>query len=159
METDVRAISVSRDGKWIVCGSSQGASMWNAKTQEKAIEVEGTDMVNTVDISPDSARFATTAGTRGYNFFKASIWNIVTGERLVGPLYLDCITAIKFSPNGKLIAAAIAWRSICIFDSRNGDKLITIYTDVYGWFPFAPLAWSNNGVRFHCTLRPYNRVF
>ena len=39
MEMDVKAISVSRDGKWIVCGTWEGASVWDAKTQEKAIEV------------------------------------------------------------------------------------------------------------------------
>lgn len=30
----------SRDGNWIECGSGQGASVWDAKTQVKSIEVK-----------------------------------------------------------------------------------------------------------------------
>ena len=37
---DVNAISMSRDGKWIVYGTVKGASVWDAKTLEKAIEVD-----------------------------------------------------------------------------------------------------------------------
>ena len=95
MAMDVSAISVSMDGKWIVCGSRRGASVWDAKTQDNVIEVDGTDIVGAVDISPDSARFAAVAG-RGSGH-KASIWNIITGERLVGPLQHDRhIAGIKF---------------------------------------------------------------
>ena len=86
MPMDANAISVSKDGKWIVCGIPRGASVWDEKIQEKAIEVEGTVYVGAVDISPESTRFATATGT-GDN--KASIWNIITGERLVGPIQHD----------------------------------------------------------------------
>ena len=66
-------------------GTWNGASVWNAKIQEKAIEMEGIDYVGAVDISPGSTRFTTAAGV--YSDDKAaSIWDIVTGERLVGPL-------------------------------------------------------------------------
>ena len=140
---DVIAISVSKDGKWIVCGTDQGASVWDAKIQEKAIEVEGTILVGAVDISPESTRFATATGT-GDN--KASIWNIITGERLVGPIQHDnYIAGIKFSPNGKHIATEAQDHSIRVFDSRNGDQLITIKTGIPSWSPITPFAWSNNG--------------
>ena len=143
--SEVRAISVSRDGKWIVCGTENGASVWDAKMQEKAIEVEGTAGVMAVDISPDSARFAT-AATKAGSDCKASIWNITTGERLVGPLKHDnYMTGIKFSPNGEHIATAVEEDSIRVFDSHNGDQLITIETDIPGLWPSTPLAWSNNG--------------
>ena len=137
---DLHAISVSRDGKWIVCGTTQGASVWDAKTQKKAIEVEGTEYVGAVDVSPESTRFATTAD------YKASIWNIITGERLVGPLtHYYSLVGIKFSPNGERIATAVINHSISIFDSRNGDHIITIETPMSPWVPSTPLAWSNNG--------------
>jgi WD40 repeat protein len=35
--------------------------------------------------------------------------------------------------------------SIRVFDSRNGDQLIAIETDIPSWGPITPLAWSNNG--------------
>jgi WD40 repeat protein len=143
MAMNVNAISVSRDGKWIVCGTSQGASVWDAETQEKAIEVEGTNDVTAVDISPESTRFATAAGGH-----KARIWNIITGRRLVGLLQHDgSTTGIKFSPNGEHIAITIP-HSIRIFDSRSGDRLLTIKTDIHPRYPSTPLAWSNNGQQF-----------
>ena len=134
------AISVSRDGKWIVCGTMKGAGVWDAEMQEEAIEVEGTDVVRAVDISPESTRFATGAGEY------ASTWNIITGGRLVGPLQHDSlITGIKFSPNGEHIATAVRGRFICVFDSRNGDQLIIIKANISPWSPLTPLAWSNDG--------------
>ena len=138
------AISVSRDGKWIVCGTNKGASVCDAKTHEKVIEVESANDVGAVDISPESTRFATGAGRDDHI---ASIWNIVTGERLVGPLQHDAyIDGIKFSPNGEHIATAND-NSIRVFDSRNGDQLITINARIpYStWAATTPLAWSNNG--------------
>jgi WD40 repeat protein len=145
MPMDVFAISVSRDGRWIVCGSKDGASVWNAKTQEKALEVKGSHIVRAVDISPESTRFAT-AATRGTGNNDASIWNIITGERLVDLLqHANWISGIKFSPNGKHIATAVRDDSIRVFDSRNGDQLVTIKTDISSWSPSTPLTWSNNG--------------
>ena len=143
---DVNAISVSRDGKWIVYGTTRGASVWDAKTQEKAIEVEGTNDVNAVDISPESTRFATGTGQKKSDY-KACIWNIITGERLVGPLPHDGrLAAIKFSPNGKHVATANDGSiQVRVFDSRNGDQLITINARIPSWGAITPLAWSNNG--------------
>jgi WD40 repeat protein len=142
MAMKLNTISVSRDGKWIVCGTRNGASVWDATTQEKTIEVEGTDHVGAVDISPESTRFATATGQ---NDFEASIWNIITGERLVGPLqHDDCIANIKFSPNGEHIATAND-DVIHVFDSRNGDQVTTIKTHIPSWSQITPLAWSNNG--------------
>ena len=134
------AISVSRDGKWIVCVTTTGASVWDEKIQEKAIEVDGTQNVDAVDISPDAARFA----TGGID--TASIWNIVTGERLVGPLQHHYgVAGVKFSPNGDHVATACE-DSIRVFDSRNGDQLITINADLdVHSRPITPLGWSNNG--------------
>ena len=146
MPMNVNVISVSMDGKWTVCGTTRGASVWDAKTQEKAIEVEDTHDVTAVDISPESTRFATGTGQKKSDY-KVSIWNIITGERLVGPLqHVHRIAGIKFSPNGEYIATANRGPdAIRIFDSRNGDQLISIKTDVLYWGSSTPLAWSNNG--------------
>ena len=145
---DVNAISMSRDGKWIVYGTVKGASVWDAKTLEKAIEVdsESTNYVDAVDISPESTRFATGTGEHGGGN-NASIWNVITGERLVGPLQHDGrLVGIKFSPNGEHIATANDGSiQVRVFDSRNGDQLITIDARIPSWGAITPLAWSNNG--------------
>ena len=144
---DLNAISVSKDGKWVVCGTEEGASVWDAKIQEKVIsDVEGGRSVSAVDVSPDSIRFAT--GT--YDDASLFIWSITTGERLVGPLRHDervRTSGIRFSPNGEQIATSSYGGSVCIFDSRNGDRLIDVDIITRSSWPVTPLAWSNDGQR------------
>ena len=142
---DLNAISVSRDGKWIVCGTTEGTSVWDAEVQRKVFMVdvehdveETAPSVWAVDVSPESTRFAT--GTNGR---KASIWSIVTGERLVGPFEHDRdVMGIKFSPDGRHIATAYG-DSIHIFNSYNGDQLITIKNQlpVSHWAGMTPTVW------------------
>ncbi|KAG8215412.1 WD40-repeat-containing domain protein [Butyriboletus roseoflavus] len=143
----VNAISVSRDGKRIVCGTFNGASVWDGEMREKVIDVEGRDIIVwAVDVSPDSTRFATGA------YKKASIWSIDTGERLAGPLeHGDDITGLQFSPNGERIATACYAHSIRVFDSRNGDELITIDTIIPIFTPAIPLLWSSDGQQIFAT--------
>ena len=137
------AIAVSRDHRWIVAGMGKGgASVWDAELREKVIDVEDTNTVWAVDVSPDSTRFAT--GTEE----DASIWSISSGERLVGPLALKhdspFVRGIRFSPNGMHIASA-SRDSIHVFDSRTGDELINIKTTAPSLLINTPLAWSNDG--------------
>ena len=140
----LRAISVSTDRKWIVCGTFNGASVWDGELRNKAIDVEGRNGVWAVDVSTDSTRFAT-----GTHRHKVSIWSIKTGERLIGPLDHDnWVVAIKFSPIGERIATTCAGGSLYIFDSNNGDKLITIETTIRTASSFSattPFTWSSDG--------------
>ena len=144
---EVYAISVSKDHRWIVCGTSDGVSVWDGDMGEKVIEVEGTDYVWAVDVSPDSTRFAT--GTSS----KSIIWNITSGERLVGPLKQDnSVVGIRFSPTGERIASACARNYIRIFDSHTGDNLVTIKIDIPNMASI-PLAWSSDGQQIFATSR------
>ena len=119
----------------------------------KVIEVEELQDVVAVDVSPDSTRFAT--GTRAK---EASVWSIATGQRLVGPLKHDVdVTGIRFSPSGEHIATVCPLRSISIFNSHTGDKLITIHTDTTGWSPSTPLAWSSDGQQIF-TASYHNKI-
>ena len=137
----LNAISVSTDGRWIVYGTTRGASVWGVQTQQKTVEVQDTNPVPTVDISPDSTKFATGTGS------DASIWDILTGERSVGPLkHVGGVVGVKFSPNGDRFATA-GRDSIHVFDSRNGNQLeaITVKPGISFWPRSTPLAWSNDG--------------
>ncbi|KAH0832254.1 WD40-repeat-containing domain protein [Lanmaoa asiatica] len=90
-------------------------------------------------------RFAT--GTGG-GVYLLSVWSITNGKKLVGPLrHGNRVTGIKFSPNGEQIAtASIGNGSIRVFDSRNGNGLITIQAFTPSLYdPSTPLAWSNDG--------------
>ena len=132
---NMNTISVSRDGKWIVCGCVEGTNVWDAELQRMVVEVEDTSYVDAVDVSPDSTRFATGAPRN------ANIWSITTGERLVGPLKHDsALSGIKFSPDGRHITTACR-RSIHIFDSYNGDQLITIDNPMPDNVAITPIVW------------------
>ena len=136
---NMNAISVSRDGKWVVCGTRAGAHVWDAEIQEKVVDVEGQKRVYAVDVSPDSTRFATGAYGEG------NVWSITTGERLVGPLKHDeRVNGIRFSPNGEQIAIS-DYAAVRIFDSRSGDQLIGIDIVTHNAFEITPLAWLNDG--------------
>ena len=143
----LRAVCVSRDHKWVVCGTYNGASVWDGEMHENLITVEGEKKVWAVDVSPDSTRFAT-----GTDRFEMSIWSITTGKRLVGPLqHSNSVTGVKFSPNGEQVATAYFRGRIRIFDGRNGDGLITIDTTTPYSAAITPLAWSSDGQRIFAT--------
>ena len=139
---ELRAISVSRDGKWVVCGTDK-ASVWDAELHEEVVIVEGRNRVCAVDVSSDSTRFAT-----GTDNNEASIWDIATGERPIGPLkHGNDVTGIRFSPDGEHIATFCYCGSVRIFDSRNGSQLIDIDTIARSLWGITPLAWSNDAQR------------
>ena len=138
--TNINTIAASSNHKWVVCGADEGASVWDAELHEKVIHVEGTKQVAAVDVSPDSTRFATGIGG------EASVWSMTSGERLLGPLviYHRDVTGIRFSPNGEQIATFSFGGLLRIFDSRNGDEVITITTVSPPKWITTPLAWSND---------------
>ena len=140
----MNAISLSRDHKWVVCGTMQGTSVWDAELQKKAVKVDA-DPTEAVDVSPESTRFATATGK---DYRKASIWSITTGERLVGPLEFDSrVKGIKFSPDGGHVAVACE-DSIHVFDSYNGDQLVTIKNQLHYLSPITPIFWPSDGRLF-----------
>ena len=148
-DSKVYAIAFSRDHKWIVDGAEQGASVWDAKTHNKVVQV-GTTVVLTVDFSPDSTKFATGTGSREATPDSCSlnIWDVATGERLVGPLEHDGrVVGVKFSPNGNHIAT-VTQKHIRLFDSRNGDRLIVIDNPVPEWSAITPIVWPSDGRLF-----------
>ena len=142
------ALSVSRDHKWIVCGTNEGVSVWDGEMNERVINMEsGTSAAFVVDVSPDSTRFA--IGT-----FNVSVWSITSGQRLVGPLQHDnMVNAVRFSPGtGERIATACMENFMCIFDSHTGDKLVTLNARSPSWLG-TPLAWSGDGQQISAASR------
>ncbi|KAF8554956.1 hypothetical protein OG21DRAFT_1508243 [Imleria badia] len=152
----IYAAAVSPDGRWLVCGLKRSNSgdgranvrVWDAQTHEKVLDIRGhTNAVFSVDISPDSTKFATGGGSADKQAF---IWHMTTGERLVGPLQHDGgVVAVRFSPNGDCIATATAGdkdspKSIRIYNSKHGQQLLDIPCRFYLGTSSA-FAWSANG--------------
>ena len=147
----VYAISVSKDQKWVACGTVGGASIWDAELREKVVEVENGTNVFSVDVAPDCTKFAT-----GTEAGKATIWSITTREKLLGPLqHGGTVRGVKFSPDGGSLATACSDSTIRIFDAHgNGDQLVSIEnpTRVNS---FLPITWST-GQRLFAVSEDYH---
>ena len=115
VESPICDIAVSRDGKWVVSGMESGeVAVWNAESHSEVTRFKAhDDLVRTVDVSPDGTKIVTGA---------AHIWSLSTGRRLVD-LSGHC-NAVKFSPDGRLIASATLVASVRIRDSENGSLLV-----------------------------------
>ena len=134
---DVHHIAVSRDGKWIISGTSQWlVQVWSAESGEKVREIGGhRDWVNAVDVSPDSTRIASGSSDK-----TARIWSLSTGKRLLGPWEHDgWVFAVKFSPDGRFIATATRC-FLRVYDCRN---LVNVPVEIPSSFNYS-FAWSSN---------------
>ncbi|KAF8546332.1 hypothetical protein OG21DRAFT_1502001 [Imleria badia] len=157
---EIYAAAVSPDGRWLVCGLRPIkwtgdfpvlVAVWDAQKHEKLLDIRSghghTNTVFSVDISPDSTKFATGGSPSDKHAF---IWNMTTGEQLVGPLQHDgAVVAVRFSPNGDRIATATAdelstSKSIRIYNSKNGQQLLDIPCHFY-LHESLPLAWLADG--------------
>ena len=73
-----------------------------------------------VDVSPDGTEIAT-----GAHDGTAHVWSLSTGRRLVDLSgHFSTLVAVKFSPDGRLIASATLVASVRIRDSQNGRLLV-----------------------------------
>lgn len=141
-ECNILAVSVSRDGRWIVTGDDgRKVIAWNAATHEKALEfTEDMCPVFAVDISSDSTRIASVDGKA------VQIFSITSGTRLLPLLPHDHVVSVKFSPNGRRFATASFVHGFRIYNTHNGDILFDsgfeCSTDPW---PVSPLAWSCDG--------------
>ena len=144
--SDVYSIAVSRDGKWIVCGTwCCQVAVWDAESHEKVSEFAGRDGdgVWAVDISPDSMRIASGSGDSGTVY----VWSRLTGEQLLGPLEHDfSVVAVRFSLDGQFIATATWEReSVRVYDGRDGHLLFDSPIEVDPGLPcHQSLAWLSN---------------
>jgi WD40 repeat protein len=155
---DIYAAALSPDRKWLVCGlllvkphdGIERVGVWDAQTHEKVLNIKGhTDTAFSVDISPDSTKFATGGADK-----LAFIWSMTTGKRIVGPLQHDSsVVAVRFSPNGDRIATQTATTletpgttvSIRIYNSENGQQLLDIPFKLVGRYVSSPFVWSADG--------------
>jgi WD40 repeat protein len=74
-------------------------------------------------------------------------------EQLFDPLKHDnCVVAVKFSPDGRLIATA-TWKreSVRIYDSSNGHLLANLPVQVNS-FSNGALAWASHANLLLCAL-------
>ncbi|KAG9312508.1 WD40-repeat-containing domain protein [Chiua virens] len=136
----VNNIAISRNGKWIVGGSGRGrVLMWSALNHERMGEMKGhADAVGVVDISPDGIKIASGSVDK-----TVCIWFRRTGERLLTLKHDNDLAAVKFSPDGSLLATATWLReSVRIYNSKDGRLAAEFPIQVGSCFNQC-LAWND----------------
>ena len=156
---DVFAIAVSEDGKWIVAGMENGnVSVWDAKSRGKMIEFKAhCGWVNGVDFSPGAAKFAT-----GSDGGTVRVWSLSTGEQLLS-LHQPTVKAVKFAPNGSLLAAgSVQWYmsgsdTLRIYNSLDGHLVVEfkIRAESLAWLSDSMKLFAlSSGGSIHCFDAP-----
>ena len=140
MEVDyVKCLAVSKDGRWIAAGTSNGVVIvWDAKTYEKVFSHrDGIVGIFGVDFSPDSTRFVSASDNR-----TATIWDITTRKRVQTLNHDNWVTAAKYSPQGDSRIATATPHSVRVWDN-DGRLLVDIKVTVTPWYNTG-LLWLDN---------------
>ncbi|KAG2343591.1 WD40 repeat-like protein [Suillus weaverae] len=142
---EIRAVAVSRDGRWVVTGGGDDylAELKACKVESAVVKrFEGhSDMINCLDISADNALLAS-----GSDDKTARIWNLDTGKLVAGPFQSeDWVGAVRFSQNSKKLAVkSPTGKYLEVWDIQS-QKLDVRKgkCDRPGGFTYAPVFWTN----------------
>ncbi|KAG2087458.1 WD40-repeat-containing domain protein [Suillus discolor] len=142
---EVYAVSVSRDGRWVVTGDGDGD-----RGELKACEVETgivktfeghSGRINCIDVSADNTLLAS-----GSADFTTRIWNLETGKLVAGPFKnVDWVGAVRFSSDLKKLAVTSAVRTcIEVWDVQLQKLDVRVGKSPGVGITYAPVFWTNN---------------
>jgi WD40 repeat protein len=133
-DKSVSAISVSPDGTLLASASwDQTIRLWNlANGQPGKVLTGHTANIYTVAFSPNGRMLAS-----GSLDLTVRLWDVSTGQELrridlgkLGPFLIpgsnDEISAVAFSPNGKILACSDQRATIKLFEVATGEELRTL---------------------------------
>jgi WD40 repeat protein len=123
----ITSIEFSRDGTRVLAGSEAAttedkrlATVWDAKTGKKKLELKHMAKVLSAHFSKDGSRIAT-----GSLDYKAHVWDAVTGKELQvfnGDNY--DVKSTRFSPDGERIVTASSDRTVRVWDAQTGTQML-----------------------------------
>jgi len=101
-EHGVRAVAVSRDGRWVITAGGEGElKAWEVKTGIMKIFEDYPKVITCIDISVDSKLLAS-----GSSDDATRIWSLDTGKLVAGPFKCaQFMRAVRFSRNSKKFVA------------------------------------------------------
>jgi len=134
-----KTIVSNKDNDLIVATSSEIVVIKNNSVASKLnVEYEA----NTVDISPDNKEVAVGAADNKVYFYSFDGTSLAPKDKLEGNR--GAITAIKYSPNGELIAVADTNRAINVFDVK--DRSLKFNQWVFHNARVNSISWSEDGL-------------
>jgi WD40 repeat protein len=130
-DTAVVAVEVSPDGKWLATGGSETGTTtlrvwrvsgsWTSPPTEAFSSDRMIGGVFSLGFSPDSRYLAT--GGWGFSGYSAPmIYDVLTGERIF-TLPWDASRAIRYSPDGKLLATGDEFGKVSLWDLEKRARI------------------------------------
>lgn len=139
------AMQFSHDGQHLFVGGYHEVTVWSVgdgKLLRRITNIGQRTLA--LDLSPDGKVLAVAGGAPGRNGSIRTI-DVATGElRSVLGLSGDLVMDVRFSPDGKHIAAGNVARELLVFDAESGETVHTIsrHSD---WVN--AVAWSPDGTK------------
>jgi len=124
----VWSVAFSPDGRLLASASSDGtAKIWDWRNGNLLKTLNFPDQVGSVSFSPDGQTLAV-GGLDDLQNLKAAIWTFSTstwGSLLKIPEYVN-ITAMTYSPNGRLLIGGGASRNVQVWRTSDGTSIFTL---------------------------------
>jgi len=124
----VWGVAFSRDGQLLASASSDGtAKIWDWRNGNLLKTLNFPDQVGSVSFSPDGQTLAV-GGLDDLQNLKAAIWTFSTSSwelLLKIPEYVN-ITAMTYSPNGRLLIGGGASRNVQVWRTSDGTSIFTL---------------------------------
>jgi len=109
---EIGALSFTSDGKKIIsCSSDKTMKVWDAATGRLLVGINENEQILSCDCSPGDRSTAACAGRRG----NVVLYNLDTGAKIKAIKHYGDYHAIRFSPDGRQLAAGNRLGEVIIF--------------------------------------------
>jgi WD40 repeat protein len=124
----ITSVEFSRDGTGVLAASEAStkdkkrlATVWDARTGKKTVELKHDGEVLSAHFSKDGLRIATTS----LDFYRAHVWDAVTGKEIqVFNGHTYDVKSARFSPDGERVVTASSDRSVRVWDVQTGTQVL-----------------------------------
>jgi WD40 repeat protein len=129
----INSAAFSPDGKTLAEGTDKGGvRLWNTVTGQPIstlVPASRSGTVYSVAFSPDGKILAS-GGSNPNGDGQVQLWNTATGRPVRTllvptplPIYIDGVSSVAFSPDGKIVAAATGNGQIQLWDTATGQPI------------------------------------
>ncbi|KAG2115778.1 WD40-repeat-containing domain protein [Suillus discolor] len=144
---EVRAVGVSRDGRWAVCArhdyNDGELKVYEVETETVRRFEESNSPIDCIDISWDSTLLA---GGLHASSYKVQIWSLETGKPVAVPFNIPHkASAVRFSQDSKKLAVqSNMGRHLAVWDVQLQKLDVCTRKPANCYAAYAPVFWTTN---------------